>query len=173
MTIGNTKRLKVEFQDWEGNLVDVQDLSLKIYDKERNVVDEIGTGFGHESPGKYYYDYVLTDEHSGPLTYYFEGTLDGTPIARRAYIDRIWAEHEMKALLLEWVKDTCRNDFMVGEKEVIPGGVELFLTKATKYLENQQGIRSESLGDYSVSFDDDLPESLKRLLRPYKKAKLL
>ena len=173
MTIGNTKRLKVEFADWEGLPVDVNDRVLRIYDSERNIIEEITTGIVNSAVGVYFYDYVMTAEHSGPLTFYFEGEIDGLPISRRAYIDREWAEFDIKALLLEWVKDTCKNDFMVNGEEVLPGGVVLFLNKAEDYLRNVQGISSESLGDYSVSFDTDLPQSLKRLLRPYRKVKLL
>jgi len=81
-------------------------------------------------------------------------------------------EQELKAYLTEWVKDYCNNKFLnEDEEEELPGGVEVFLDRAVEYFKSQSGINSESLGDYSVSFDTDIPESLLKLLRPYRKVK--
>ena len=86
--------------------------------------------------------------------------------------------------LKEWVKDYCRNNFLIENPdydeddpeseeyiEQIPGGVDVFLDKAEEYFGEEQGVQSESLGDYSVSFDTDIPASLLKLLQPYRKVR--
>lgn len=173
MTIGNTKRLEAEFKDWDGNLANVTDIGLTIADNNRAVVlalTSTSTEIINLSTGLYYYDYALGSTYSSPLTYEFYGVLDGSPISRRGFIERAWAEYELKAELLVWVKDYCNNDFLDDDDiEKIPGGVNVFLTQAVKYIEKQEGKTSESLGDYSVAWSTDYPESMLRLLRPYRR----
>ena len=77
-------------------------------------------------------------------------------------------EQEIKDLLEEWVKDYCRNDFSTG----LPAGVKLFLEKGFDYLIKNSGKNSESLGDYSVSFQNitnQLPASVISFLHPYRR----
>ena len=81
-------------------------------------------------------------------------------------------DEQLKEHLKEWVKDYCNNSFLDDDDlEDLPGGVELFIEKGVEYMSNQQGKTSESLGDYSVSFDTNMPESLLKLLRPYRKVR--
>jgi hypothetical protein len=74
-------------------------------------------------------------------------------------------EAELRINLLAWAKSYCRNPFTAGT----PAGVLIFIDGAVSFFNNSPGKTSESLGDYSVSFDATLPDSLKELLRPYKK----
>ena len=81
-------------------------------------------------------------------------------------------DEQLKEYLKEWVKDYCNDDFLDDDgNEDLPGGVEIFLEKGKEYIKQQSGKTSESLGDYSVSVAEDIPESLLKLLRPYRKVK--
>ncbi|SNR95525.1 hypothetical protein SAMN05446037_100269 [Anaerovirgula multivorans] len=82
-------------------------------------------------------------------------------------------DEQIKDALTDWVKDYCNNDFIEDEVEVLPGGVLLFLNQAVEFTKKQTGITSESLGDYSVSFETDFPASMLKLLSPYKRVKFL
>ncbi len=92
----------------------------------------------------------------------------------------------MEELLKDWVKDWCRNDFLVENPdydpddeeseeyiEELPAGVQLFLAKA----QEEQGISnitSQRLGDYSVTFNNDYLISLaNQYLRRYKRVKFV
>ena len=80
-------------------------------------------------------------------------------------------------MLKDFAKEYCNNPFLVYDEdteeyvEEIPEPVILFLAKATEYNIFQSGVKSESVGDYSVSFETDYPESITKLLRPYRKVK--
>jgi len=72
--------------------------------------------------------------------------------------------------LKNWAKDYCNCDFKdKNGNEAIPGGVELFLDRAEAYLEKEEGITSETLGDHSISYDLKLPWDVTRFLHPYRK----
>ncbi len=73
-------------------------------------------------------------------------------------------DEQIKAALLEWAEAYCNTEF--GEEP--PGGVELFLEKAVAYFNANEGLSSESLGDYSVSYENRIPPSLLALIEPYR-----
>ena len=90
-------------------------------------------------------------------------------------------DQQIKDALTEWVKDYCQNDFKIdnpdydeeeeGSEEYIlslPSAVNLFLNQAVDYMKNQSGIKSESLGDHSITWETDFPKSLTKLLVPYR-----
>ncbi len=90
-------------------------------------------------------------------------------------------DEQIKTALTAWVKDECRDNFLIAnpdydpddeasEKyiESLPGGVELFLNQAVAYVKNQSGIQSESLGDHSIAWTTDFPDSLLKLIKPHK-----
>ena len=52
-------------------------------------------------------------------------------------------------------------------EETLPGGIVLALNKLEAY-EAQQPVKSESLGDYSVSYEDGLPPAIKSRLNTYR-----
>jgi len=69
-----------------------------------------------------------------------------------------------------WAEDYCCNDF----SNRIPPGVKMFAQKAAEWQKQDQSIQSESIGDISVTYASaDVPAGLLRLLRPYRKVKLL
>ena len=96
-------------------------------------------------------------------------------------------DQQITNALTDWVKDWCNNQFLIlnpdydaedeqSEEyiETLPGGVLLFLENAVGVFKTDTGIKSESLGDYSVSFKDDvLLELANQYLKPYKKVKFL
>ncbi len=80
-------------------------------------------------------------------------------------------DEQIKEALTDWVKDYCNNTFLVEEVEALPGGVSLFLEYAIPYIKSNTGKQSETLGDYSVTLSMDFPESMMKLLKPYRKVK--
>jgi len=81
------------------------------------------------------------------------------------------SEMELKIYLEDWIKDYCNNDFKCG----LPAGVKIFLDRAFEFYTKQAGKSSESLGDYSISFETvnkSLPPSLLSLLHPYRRCKI-
>ena len=92
-------------------------------------------------------------------------------------------DQQITNALTDWVKDWCNNDFLIDNPDYdsedetseeyivdLPAGVELFLENAVSTFKTDTGIKSESLGDYSVSFKDDKLLTLARqYLKPYRK----
>jgi len=76
-------------------------------------------------------------------------------------------DEQITEYLTEWVKSYCHNDFVDG----LPGGVLLFLDQALNFQKGSSTVESEKLGDYSVTFRDDYPITMMKLLKPYKKAR--
>jgi len=93
--IGDTIRLKGEFKDLDGNLTDIEEPKVVIYDNRRNVIKEAtptktGTGI-------YYYDLVVPDypeagKRNEPLVFEFSGQLGGQPVVGRSSFERMWSE---------------------------------------------------------------------------------
>ncbi|MFL0365376.1 phage head-tail connector protein [Pseudobacillus sp. 179-B 2D1 NHS] len=78
----------------------------------------------------------------------------------------------MIPLLIEWLKVYCNNPFTnPSGKEILPGGVRIFIAKACEYNMNKAGITSRSMGSVSYSYNLDFPESMIRYIRPYKRVK--
>lgn len=88
---------------------------------------------------------------------------------------------EIKDALKEWVKDYCRNNFLIKNPdydpddpqseeyiENLPKAVDLFLNQGVDFIKKQSGIQSESLGDHSITFTTDFPTSLMKLIAPYR-----
>ena len=72
-----------------------------------------------------------------------------------------------RANLLEWAKKYCNNPSLTDS-----GDFAMVLDKMEKVLESS-GVASESLGDYSVTFDKNSALGMKQLLSPYKRLKML
>lgn len=70
--------------------------------------------------------------------------------------------------LIDWAQDYCNRTF-----DVVPGGVRIALAKMAQYHLQQAGVQSESLGDYSVTLTTDYPESVLKLLKPYRRVKFI
>lgn len=60
MIANDTIRLVVEFKDFNGRTINPDNVTLKIYDKKKNLIEEITENIKHDGI-KYYYDYTATD----------------------------------------------------------------------------------------------------------------
>lgn len=77
----------------------------------------------------------------------------------------------MLPLMIEAVKDYCNNPFKDDDgKENIKGGAKIAVAKWIEYNTIQAGIESRSQG-VSYSYSIDIPDSIKTLLRPYKRVR--
>lgn len=77
----------------------------------------------------------------------------------------------MVPLLEDYVKAECNNTFRKNGKTVYPGGVKIFIAKACEHNLTVSGVSSKRLGTVSYSYDLDFPESLRRLLNPYRRVR--
>ncbi|MFP4047693.1 MAG: hypothetical protein ACLFT4_08060 [Bacteroidales bacterium] len=88
--IGDTIKLKVKFYSWDGSPIDADgDVTLTVYDKEEEEIDEITSGIDHLDTGEYQYDYTIP-EGFGYLVYEFSCDIGGNPATRRGKIQRTW-----------------------------------------------------------------------------------
>jgi hypothetical protein len=76
-------------------------------------------------------------------------------------------DSQRRTRLIAWAKENCQNDDLTDEQ------LELFLEQAIPFSSSITGKTSESLGDYSVSFNTDFPASIMRFLKPYNRVKFL
>lgn len=89
MAIRNdTVRLKVQFKTFTGIKVEPIDIRLVIYDKQRVEVTEVlQDDLIKEDTGKYYYDYVVSDELLEYFYFEFGGIHNNKPILSRGKVD--------------------------------------------------------------------------------------
>lgn len=81
---------------------------------------------------------------------------------------------EMLQLMIDFVQDECRQSFQQADGSYeLPSGVKVFIVKAIEYNMNPAGVTSDSLGDQRLSYSTDFPESILRMLKPYKKARFV
>ena len=85
--IGNTIRLKAEFRNFNGELFDIENPKVVVYNNKRKVI--LDAEPERIEKGKYQYDYVIP-EVFGQLYFEFRGTIRGLPILGRATIDKRW-----------------------------------------------------------------------------------
>ena len=88
--VGNTVRLKAEFTDFNGELVDVMDATLTVYEGKNKVLVEVTPE--RLSEGVYFYDYIVPEFSGGSLYFEFKGMLDGKPILGREPLERSWVD---------------------------------------------------------------------------------
>lgn len=86
------------------------------------------------------------------------------------------AEHDdylsvMVPSLEEWVRDYCNNQFIQLEPGVYtyPGPVKIFIAKACEQNMQVTGLKSRTMDTVSYTYELDFPETLKKLLRPYRR----
>lgn len=80
MLAKDTVRLIVQFKDFQGNHIAPEDVSLKIYDINYQLLETITEGVVNDSQGKFYYDYVATDSD---FIFEFSGFYFGKPVLAR------------------------------------------------------------------------------------------
>ncbi|MDJ0331729.1 hypothetical protein [Planococcus sp. S3-L1] len=61
MIKNDTARLNVQFRDVNGNAITPDNVVLKIYDKQENLIETITEGIIDLSQGNYFYDYTATN----------------------------------------------------------------------------------------------------------------
>lgn len=88
---GDTVQLTVEFKTFAGAYADPTDISLTIYDTNKNIV----TSYDLVSPtnttgtGQWFYNYTVPDGYK-ELIYEFSGTLESTTILSRKILPITW-----------------------------------------------------------------------------------
>jgi len=85
---GDTIRLYGRFYNWSGELSDVTDPGIIIFDGKGNqVIQDVPT---RQQVGIYFFDYTIPTGFSDPLVYEISGIMEGTPLLARLTIDRRW-----------------------------------------------------------------------------------
>lgn len=87
--IGTTVLLKSKFHTLDNQPADVDNITLTIYDKDENVIEEITSGITNPSTGEYNYYYKIP-QGFGFITYEFKGELESHEILDRKKIERKW-----------------------------------------------------------------------------------
>ena len=85
---GDTIRLFGRFYNWSGELSDVTEPNITIFDGKGNqVLTDVPT---RQQTGVYFFDYTIPTGFSDPLVFEISGIMEGTPILARSTIDRRW-----------------------------------------------------------------------------------
>jgi hypothetical protein len=73
-------------------------------------------------------------------------------------------------MLVEYVKDHCKQTFTEDEVEVLPGGVQLAIAKMAEFNMANVAEKSTTVGAYSTTLvaGTEYPKSIMKLLRPYR-----
>ncbi|MFT0800368.1 phage head-tail connector protein [Bacillus swezeyi] len=80
---------------------------------------------------------------------------------------------EVIPLFIEFAKDYCNNKFLVNEEEKLPAGVKLFVAKAIEFNMAPSNLSARSMGDVSYSYETELPETVMRHLKPYRRLRVV
>lgn len=81
---GDTIRLEVKFMDFNGVLVEPDEVTINIYDGDNVAIQSIPlTSENREGIGRYYYDYVIPYTVNGFIIYEFTGMHRNRPILAR------------------------------------------------------------------------------------------
>ena len=80
-----------KFYSWDGEPINLDNgvESVKIYNKEREVVDEITDNILKIDTGEYEVSYTIPDGF-GYLVYEFKGKIGGKVVTRRTRLPRVW-----------------------------------------------------------------------------------
>lgn len=73
-------------------------------------------------------------------------------------------------LFIDTIKTTCNNEFIVDGSEQLPGAMKIAVAKWAEFNMHTAGVNSRSQG-VSYSYDTDVPDSIMKLIRPFKKVK--
>jgi Phage gp6-like head-tail connector protein len=76
---------------------------------------------------------------------------------------------EALPLFIEHAKHECNNTFMVEGVEELPSGVQLYVAKAIEFNIGPSNIKGRTMGEVSYSFETELPKSITKFLKPYKR----
>lgn len=85
---GDTVRLKVQFKTFGNINVEPADIKLTIYNSEREeVLEVLQDDLFNEGTGKYYYDYVVSDDLLEYFYYEYGGIHNNKPILSRGKVN--------------------------------------------------------------------------------------
>lgn len=88
MLSGDTIRIKVHFKTFTGDSVDPTEISLKIYDKDKNLIEEIPINDTNKiTEGVYFYDYFPAPEMTDYFYFEFIGQHNNLPILARDKVE--------------------------------------------------------------------------------------
>lgn len=73
-------------------------------------------------------------------------------------------------LLLDDAQEQCNQTFKI---DALPSGIVLYLAKACEFNLGDTRLKSRSMGNVSYSFNTELPASVTKLLRPYKRVRFI
>lgn len=81
--LGDTVRLKVHFKSFDGDSIDPDDITLTIYNKDKNQVEQYELNDTNKiNVGQYFYDYSPASELS-EFIFEFKGFYNDKPILAR------------------------------------------------------------------------------------------
>ncbi|MFJ8262715.1 hypothetical protein ACIQ4I_12300 [Rummeliibacillus sp. NPDC094406] len=65
--------------------------------------------------------------------------------------------------------DYCNNTFDMAESSKVVSAVKVFVAKAIQFYTQKAGLTSRSMGTVSYSYTTELPSSVMKPLKPFKK----
>lgn len=74
----------------------------------------------------------------------------------------------MIPLVVDDVQEQCNDTFDVNN---LPSGIIRYLAKVLEFEMGDSRLKSRSMGNVSYSFNTELPDSVTKLLRPYKRVR--
>lgn len=73
-------------------------------------------------------------------------------------------------LFVEHVKAYCNRSFTDEDGvEDLPGGVKIAVAKWAESNMQKSGLRSRTTGQVSYTYDTDIPDSIRKMLAPYRR----
>ncbi|MFW6311298.1 MAG: hypothetical protein ACOC1K_03585 [Nanoarchaeota archaeon] len=89
--INDTVKLKAKFYDYSGNPLNLNNISITVYDKEKETIDEIEEdNIDKPNDGEYEYEYTIPEGH-GYISVEFKGEFsDEKTTVVRQRIEREW-----------------------------------------------------------------------------------
>lgn len=72
--------------------------------------------------------------------------------------------------LIDQAGEQCNNTFDMND---LPAGMTLYLEKAIEFNMSDVRLKSRSMSNVSYSFNTELPDSVTKLLRPYKRVRFI
>jgi len=88
--VGDTVRLKSEFKDYNGELVDPDDVKIIIYDSRYKKIEEFTPS--RSEKGRYCLDYTIPSGETNIMYFEFQGKIDDKPVLGRMGFKRKWAQ---------------------------------------------------------------------------------
>ncbi|MGG3662096.1 phage head-tail connector protein [Bacillus gobiensis] len=73
-------------------------------------------------------------------------------------------------LFIEQASDYCNQSF---DEKNLPSGVQIYVAKAIEFNIGSTSLKGRSMGNVSYSYNTELPESVTKLLRPYRKLRFI